>query len=312
MATNLLSLLLSLCLSASCTANAARGAPPTPLSRRDSTGYVNPVTNGGSMLTNAPNTYPAGLGEPLNAIISGNSDSDVLSLTGDSGLNNYFLSIGFGTECLGIHEGDAQTANLGDGKGTVNETAEIRWDYYNPGLGTCTETQQGGNHFRYWVQNGTNVNTGAIFMAVSYELPLAQNHDIVPNGYNLGRDWLVGNATSRNITTSDYSTSGGTQFSGSTSYNGWTYQTTATYTTGLLNATSDGINHYATVAVNGQPAIDGLVAVLEVKVTQKGSGSSSSSNKTSAAPSLVYSPIQYLTLALVAPIIAFFALYAAL
>ncbi|KZT25524.1 hypothetical protein NEOLEDRAFT_1178311 [Neolentinus lepideus HHB14362 ss-1] len=264
----MLSLLLSLSIAASCTA--------TTLQRRDSTGYVNPADGGGSMLTNAPDTYPLGLGEPLNAIIVGTSDSEVLSLTGAGGLNNYFLSFGFGGECFGVHVGDAQTANLGDGQGTINQTAEMRWDYYNPSLGTCTETEQGGNHFRYWVQNGTSAATGAIFMAVSEELPLSQNHDIIPNGYNLGRDWLVGNATSRNITTSDYSTSGGTQFSGSTSYNGWTYQTTVTYTTGLLNATSVGINHNESVPVNGQPAIDGLVAVMEVKALQKGNGSSGS------------------------------------
>ncbi|TFK47448.1 hypothetical protein OE88DRAFT_1666243 [Heliocybe sulcata] len=292
----MLSLLLSLSLlaSASCT-----------LMPRDSTGYANPATNGGKMLTNAPGTYPAGLGEPLNAIIVGTSDSEVLSLTDSGGLNNYFLSVGFGGECLGVHLGDAQTAALGDGKGTVNQTAEMRWDYYNPGFGTCTETQNGGNHFRYWVQNGTNANTGAIFMAVSEELPLSSGHDIIPNGYNLGRDWFVGNATSRNITTSDYSTSGGTQFSGSTSSNGWTYQTTVTYTTGLLNATSDGINHYATVGVNGQPAIDGLVAVMEVKVTQQGSGSSNS-NQSSSAPSTPR--IRGATWALAASLLIFFLL----
>ncbi|KZT27241.1 hypothetical protein NEOLEDRAFT_1168371 [Neolentinus lepideus HHB14362 ss-1] len=58
-------------------------------------------------------------------------------------------------------------------------------------------------------------------MAVSEELPLSQNRDIIPNGYNLGCDWLVGNVTSHNITTSKYySTSDGIQFSGSTLYNG--------------------------------------------------------------------------------------------
>jgi hypothetical protein len=79
---------------------------------------------------------------------------------------------------------------------SVNETAVIRWDYGDPTLGTCKETIQGGNHFRYWMQTGSLANrcvlvgrslylplmtnvfslppsliSGAIFMAVSYELP---------------------------------------------------------------------------------------------------------------------------------------------
>lgn len=53
----------------------------------------------------------------------------------------------------------------------VNETAVIRWDYGDPALGTCTESAEGGNHFRYWIQNGPLANTGAIFMALSYEEP---------------------------------------------------------------------------------------------------------------------------------------------
>lgn len=37
---------------------------------------------------------------------------------------------------------------------SVNETAVIRWNYGDPQLGSCTETIEGGNHFRFWVQNG--------------------------------------------------------------------------------------------------------------------------------------------------------------
>ena len=50
-----------------------------------------------------------------------------------------------------------------------NETAVIRYDYGDPSLGTCQETIQGGNHFRYWVQNGPQRNSSAVFMAVSAE-----------------------------------------------------------------------------------------------------------------------------------------------
>lgn len=56
---------------------------------------------------------------------------------------------------------------------SVNQTAVIRWDYGNVQLGTCQETLEGGDHIRYWVQNGPQENTGAIFMALSYEMPIA-------------------------------------------------------------------------------------------------------------------------------------------
>lgn len=159
-------------------------------------------------------TYPPGLGEPLNVVLSAYSDSAVLQSTvNNGGLINYYQSacldgpcrcpalnysplsrsFGFSTECLGQHSGDAQAANLGDGNGdgvfhsawvpilfhldvfwsTVNQTAEIRWDYGNVQLGTCEETIEGGNHIRYWIQNGPDANSGAIFMAVSYEMPIA-------------------------------------------------------------------------------------------------------------------------------------------
>jgi len=233
------------------------------------------------MLVMVPDTSPAGLGEPLNIILSANSDAAVMvdQLT-DGGLQNYFQSIGFSTECFGVSDTTEETGNLGDGNGYQNQTGVIRWDYADPNLGTCKESEDGGNHFRYYVQNGSQANSGAIFMATSYELPIAQDHDIIPNGYNLGRDQLVGNATNTSVPTSSLSTS--STFSGTTSNQGYTYQTSVTYVSGLLNATSDGINHYLTVAVDGQPAIDGLVAVMVVKMTGK-PNNSASSNKSGAS-----------------------------
>lgn len=74
----------------------------------------------------------------------------------------------------------------------------MRNDYGDPTLGTCKETVEGGNHFRYWVQSGSSANryysichllclstllislfplqSGAVFMAVSYELPEQCEH----------------------------------------------------------------------------------------------------------------------------------------
>ncbi|KZT39477.1 hypothetical protein SISSUDRAFT_1061080 [Sistotremastrum suecicum HHB10207 ss-3] len=336
------------------------------MSRRSnvpSDGFYVPAANGGSQLTIVEDTFPAGLGEPINVIISAKSDSAVLKdQPNDGGLRNYFQSIGFSGECLGQHEGDDQQADLGDGHGALNETAVIRWDYGDPSLGTCKETINGGNHFRYWIQNGPKANSGAIFLAVSYELPVAQNHDIIFNGYNLARDQLVGNATNQTtspptlsfasplpppppssttssstsstnssassatlssnstlsatstITTSSLTSTTTTSsstvtspltsptvatylptFTGRSNATGYIYETTATYLTGLLPNTSDGINHFQSVANSsgGINAVDGLVALLEVHILSAPAGA----NLKSAAAAL-RAPIQLLQLLL--------------
>ena len=69
----------------------------------------------------------------------------------------------------------------------ANQTGLLRWDYGDPNFGTCKESVNGGNHFRYWVQNGTDENSGAYFLAASYEKSAKENHDIVVNGYNIAR-----------------------------------------------------------------------------------------------------------------------------
>jgi hypothetical protein len=65
-----------------------------------------------------PDTYPAGLGEPLNLILSSDSDAAVLTNTADNGgFLNYALSLNFGSECSQPQPGTGQQANLGDGAG---------------------------------------------------------------------------------------------------------------------------------------------------------------------------------------------------
>ncbi|PFH51248.1 hypothetical protein AMATHDRAFT_3242 [Amanita thiersii Skay4041] len=260
-------------------------------------GFFDPVEKGGSMLTQSAKHIPllllnnptdfSGQGEPLNVIISGASDPTVLvDQDMDGGLGNYFLSFGFSSECLGQHIGNSQRANLGDGQGYHNETAVIRWNYGDPQLGSCKETVQGGNHFRYWIQDGHAANSGAIFMAVSYELPLAQFHDIVPNGYNLGRDYLIGNITKSSVPT--LSLVNTTSYTGTTSWNGYTYQSHIKYTPNLLQNTSVGINHNLSVGVNGLNAVDGLVAVIHIAITQK----PETRNSAFSSPSLpLYGPL---------------------
>ncbi|KAI0958721.1 hypothetical protein AcV7_004453 [Taiwanofungus camphoratus] len=212
--------------------------------------YYDPYNGGGSMLDNAGDGY----GEPLNVsvpllsavslvisadirqvIISGLSSSTVLN---ENGVINFARAIGFSEECFDIHLGAPQSANLGDGNGWVNQTIELRQDYDDASDGTCLETLIGGNHFRVFIQNGSDADSGALFLAVSKEEPLTEEHDIVPDGYNIGRNLLVQAAI------------------GTTSFGGVQYTTTAQNISGLLPAGSEGVNHGI--------AVDGIVTILTV------------------------------------------------
>jgi len=195
--------------------------------------FFNPATGGGSMLSHAG----PGKGEPLNVIISGLSSSSVLTTCG---IVNFARAIGFSTECLGFHLGDPQSANLGDGHGSVNQTIVLRQDFGDATLGTCLESLIGGNHFRVYRQNGPSANSGALFLAVSQEQDVRKNHKIVPDGYDIGRNNLVANAV------------------GITSFGGVTYSTTAKNIAGLMSIGSTGINHGI--------AIDGIVTLLTVTI----------------------------------------------
>ncbi|CDO73599.1 hypothetical protein BN946_scf185014.g69 [Trametes cinnabarina] len=194
--------------------------------------FFDPAQGGGSMFDNA--TFG---GEPLNVIISGQSDPEVLT---DDGIANFAKAIGFSKECLGFHLGAPQTANLGDGNGSVNQTIEFRQDFGNDVLGTCLESLVGGNHFRVFRQNGPQANSGALFLAASKEEPASQNHDIIPDGYNIGRDELVASAV------------------GTKSHGGITYNVVAKNITGLMPAGSEGVNHGI--------AVDGIVTLLTVTI----------------------------------------------
>ncbi|KAG1896698.1 uncharacterized protein F5891DRAFT_582881 [Suillus fuscotomentosus] len=203
------------------------------MDQQDGVAYYSPTDRGGSMLINAGNGY----GEPINVIISGLSSPHVLTL---DGAINFARAIGFSEECFGLHLGGYMSANLGDGNGWVNQTIELRQDYGNAGIGTCLESLVGGNHFRIFVQNGTTADSGALFLAVSREEPITEDHDVVPDGYNIGRNQLVSVAV------------------GKTWYNGVKYHTVAQNTTGLLKAGADGVNHGI--------AQDGIVALLTVTI----------------------------------------------
>ncbi|KAI9449626.1 hypothetical protein BJY52DRAFT_227983 [Lactarius psammicola] len=210
-------------------------SPFAPRSEKatDAVPFVNPSLAGGSLLDRVTNE----LGEPLNVIISGLSSPGVLS---DDGFLEFANAIGFGTECLGIHLGDPQAANLGDGNGYVNQTVELRQDYGNPDIGSCLESLSGGNHLRLFRQNGPTANTGALFLAVSQEENIFKGHTISPDGYNIGRDKFVQGALGVSL------------------YKGVNYQTVAQNITGLLPPGSAGINHGI--------ATDGVVVLLTVTI----------------------------------------------
>lgn len=117
---------------------------------------------------------------------------------------------------------------------------------------------------------------------------MSKNHLIAPNGYNLGRDHLVGNLTNQETVVPTLNLTNTSTYVGSRSWNNYTYETSVKYISSLMDNSSEGVNHpdrcvlylarrvrfltdeFAlpySVAIDGRPAIDGLVAVLTVKVT---------------------------------------------
>jgi hypothetical protein len=79
--------------------------------------------------------------------------------------------------------------------------------------------------------------------SVSEELNLAANHLIAPNGYNLGRDHMVGNLTAQENVIPTLNLTNTSTYSGSSSWANYTYETSVKYISGLLQNSSEGINH---------------------------------------------------------------------
>jgi len=208
--------------------------PAPEIPSLDGASYFDPRPGGGSLLDHDSGS---GLGEPLNVIISGLSSPWVLA---DGGFVHFANGLGFGKECFGAHLGAPQTANLGDGNGWVNQTIELRNDYGNPDIGTCWESLVGGNHLRYWRQNGPKAHSNALFLAVSEEENVREGHTIAKNGYDGGRDALVKSALKLK------------------KYRGVKYNTVAQNIPGLIPPGSSGINH-------GIPT-DGVVVLLTVTI----------------------------------------------
>ncbi|KAJ7349321.1 hypothetical protein DFH08DRAFT_999102 [Mycena albidolilacea] len=186
--------------------------------------YYDPRLTGGSMLTFQ--------NEPINIIVSALSSPEALT---DRGLYNYGNALGYADDCLGMHLGGPQAANLGDGNGYVNQTQMLREDFGSTPIGTCLETLIGGNHYRVFRQNGSKANSGALFLAASKE-DMVEKNNIFPDGYNIGRDEVVAKATG-----------------GVVSFSSVDYTTTVEYVSGLLPPGAAGINH--NISIDGQTAI---------------------------------------------------------
>lgn len=94
---------------------------------------------------------------------------------------------------------------------------------------------------------------------VSVEKSLADGHDIVVNGYNLGRDYLVGNFTNQSTVISTPNVTNQTTCSGNSAYGNWTYNTKVNYVSGLLQNTSSEfgglrrVKWHADVPLNPSP-----------------------------------------------------------
>ena len=90
-------------------------------------------------------------------------------------------------------------------------------------------------------------------------------------------DWLIGNATAQSSVIPTANLTNGTTYSGQTSYGGYVYQNSVQYVTGYLTNGSSGINHYLSVGANGTNAVDGLVALLTVKILSSPVGATKTS-----------------------------------
>ena len=97
---------------------------------------------------------------------------------------------------------------------------------------------------------------------------VAEHHTIVPNGYDLGRDWLVGNATQ------------GARTDNKTG-NEFTTSVVANNTSLLRGVSASSLNH--------DIGTDGVVRILRVRVTQ-GSGNSQQSSENAQTGLASYLP----------------------
>lgn len=86
---------------------------------------------------------------------------------------------------------------------------------------------------------------------------------------------MIGNATNQTSLIPTMSLMNTSTFSGRTTFANYTYETSVSYVSGLLANSSEGVNHFQSVPVDGQNAVDGLVAVMQVKIVARPAAASS-------------------------------------
>jgi hypothetical protein len=92
---------------------------------------------------------------------------------------------------------------------------------------------------------------------------------LTPKLTSIRRDYLVGNATAQSSVIPTLNLTNTSTYSGQTTINDYVYQTSVVYASGLLANSSDGINHAGEIHVDGLPAVDGLVALMTVRILQR-------------------------------------------
>ena len=160
----------------------------------DPGGYVNPASLGGNMTATPANSQNKGTGGKLiNVIISNKSDHSLLS---EDGMSTYLGSLGY--ESGPCHAGDrlvGDQANVGNGKDTIMSTV---FTWHSP---RCDLVQNPSLRFNYWTQTDSSKKQGAHFIAAAVVLPNKEGDQVVENGYDLGRDEFVAQATVNNTNT---------------------------------------------------------------------------------------------------------------
>lgn len=187
--------------------------------------------------------------EPINVILTAGSfptvpvaDNATVALLQRNGLAQYLRALNYGDECLGLHLSTPAYADVGDGRGRRKLDFLYREDFGDPEGGTCRQTVLGGSHFRGWSQLVAADKPYAWFLAASNEQNLTLHHDIVPDGYDAGREEVVRRA----------------QKGGRDPNTGCNYAPAEVWNeTGVAAAAAGDANHY-----NHGIATDGVVRVI--------------------------------------------------
>lgn len=208
-------------------------------------------------------------------ILANSSDKDVALGEYASWANS--LNFGFG-----YFPRRSEAANVGDGEGFQYPSRIFQW------INSTWSGEHGGTALGCYVQNGTKLATGAVFISAAIMKPSSEQYTVEDNGFDLARDYLVGNATKNDNTTDP--------------------ETKAVFGTKLLGYDKTMLQGLSENNFTQNIGTDGRVAILEVKVlkqgaptTKEGNGQSGLSSHMASAPLMTAAVMVAL-----APVISFF------